>query len=158
MRWNMFVNIFILENFSVDVRVAFFTVVSSVISFPAFKLLGKTIFFSTIALDLAHRNCSLTSLTNSIIASVGDRLQAHKPGSVRPVRRLTMLQLPLFTTITCIRPEGMYFTCWDKLMKRVPLLTGCGGKLFLERQNLKHNFSELRLWPLFARAKRSNIY
>ena len=46
----MFVNIFILENFSVDVRVAFFTVVSSVISFPAFKLLGKTIFFSTIAL------------------------------------------------------------------------------------------------------------
>lgn len=41
----MFVNIFILENFSVDVRVAFFTVVSSVISFPAFKLLGKTIFF-----------------------------------------------------------------------------------------------------------------
>ena len=61
----MFVNIFILENFSVDVRVAFFTVVSSVISFPAFKLLGKNDFFSTIALDLAHRNCSLTSLTNS---------------------------------------------------------------------------------------------
>ena len=44
MRRNVFINIFILENFSVDVRVAFFTVVSSVISFPAFKLLGKTIF------------------------------------------------------------------------------------------------------------------
>ena len=46
----MFVNIFILKNFSVDVRFAFFIEVSSVISFPAFKLLGKTIFFSAIAL------------------------------------------------------------------------------------------------------------